>query len=88
MRDSDGPGAEDRICGIVRQMLPPTHAAADLGPHRSLSEAGLKSLDLVTLMLAVEVEFEVEIPQEEMTPENFRSIAAIRELIASLTASA
>jgi len=86
MDDGSRIGAEDRICGIVRQMLP--HTAAELGPHRSLSEAGLKSLDLVTLMLAVEVEFEVEIPQEEMTPENFRSIAAIQALVASLTATA
>ena len=78
------PGPEDRIFGIVRQMLPA--AAARLGADQSLQDVGLKSLDMVTLMLAIEAEFELEIPQQEMTPENFKSVAAIRELVASLSA--
>jgi acyl carrier protein len=79
------PGPEDRIFGIVRQMLPAAAAASRLGPDQSLLDIGLKSLDMVTLMLAVEAEFEVEIPQNKMTPANFQSVAAIHALVASLS---
>jgi acyl carrier protein len=39
-------------------------------------------------MLAIEAEFDLEIPQDEMTPENFRSVATIRQLVASLSPTA
>ena len=39
---------------------------------------------MVNLMLAVEAEFDLEIPQEEMTPENFRSIETIERLVEAL----
>jgi len=33
------------------------------------------------LMLAVELEFDIAIPQSEITPENFHSVAAIHALV-------
>lgn len=81
------PAPEDRIFGIVRQMLPATSATAQLRADQSLQHAGLRSLDMVTLMLAVEAEFDLEIPQKQMTPENFQSVAAIGALVASLSAA-
>ena len=53
-------------------------------PHANLREAGLSSLDLVNLMLAVEDTFELTLPQEMMIPENFASIDAIGALVAEL----
>ena len=88
MSEGDLLGPEDRIFGIVRPMLPAARAPAELRADQSLPDAGLKSLDLVTLMLAIEAEFDLEIPQDEMTPENFRSVAAIRQLVASLSPTA
>ncbi len=41
------------------------------GTQDNLREAGLTSLDMVNLMLAVEAEFDIEIPQSAMTPDNF-----------------
>ena len=46
---------------------------------------GLSSLDTVNLMLAVEGEFDLFLPQVEMTPENFRSVLAIATLVDRLT---
>jgi len=43
---------------------------------------------MVTLMLAVEAEFDLEIPQDQMTPDNFQSVTAIGRLVASLAATA
>jgi acyl carrier protein len=38
-------------------------------------------------MLAVEVEFAITIPQADITPENFASIASVEALVLKLTAS-
>ena len=51
-----------------------------------LKESGLTSLDMVNLMLAVECECEIVIPTSAMTPDNFRTIAAIEMLVESLLA--
>ncbi len=48
---------------------------------QDLREAGLSSLDTVNLMLAVEGEFDLFLPQGEMTPENFRSANAVAALV-------
>ncbi len=56
-------------------------------PGANLRDAGLTSLDMVNLILAVEGEFDIEIPQSAMTPENFDTISAIETLV-SVTAKA
>jgi acyl carrier protein len=63
---------------LIKKGLAPTTSDA------SLRDAGLSSLDMVNLMLAVEDAFDLVLPQEAMTPENFRSVDAIRALVASL----
>ncbi|MFO1247464.1 MAG: phosphopantetheine-binding protein [Alphaproteobacteria bacterium] len=57
------------------------------GSSDNLRDAGLTSLDMVNLMLAIEAEFDIEIPQSAMTPENFDTIAAMESLV-SVTAQA
>jgi acyl carrier protein len=76
--------SEARIFGIVTRLLANRALIARLEADQPLYDAGLSSLDMVNLMLAVEAEFDVEIPQEHIAPENFRSVAAIDRLIASL----
>jgi len=39
-------------------------------------------------MLAIEDEFEIEIPQRRMTPANFRTIAAIETLVSAVAMAA
>jgi acyl carrier protein len=46
-----------------------------------LSDLGVTSLKMVNLMLAVEVEFDIAIPQSDITPENFQSLGAIQSLV-------
>ena len=42
---------------------------------------------MVNLMLSVEAEFNLKIPDADMTPRNFRSISAIDALVRSLLSS-
>lgn len=85
MLDQPTTSPTDRITGLVRQIL--AKRGVDRAPGRDddLGESGLSSLDTVNLMLAVEAEFDVKIPERDMTPANFRSIARIEALIAALT---
>ena len=84
MADGSMTTSNARICAIVRSLLAKREFRGPLDVSLPLTEAGLTSLDMVNLMLAVEAEFDVEIPQRQMTPENFRSILAIERLVGAL----
>jgi acyl carrier protein len=74
----------DRVVGIVREILERRSVNRPILPDDDLREAGLNSLDMVNLMLAVEAELDLKIPDADMTLRNFRSISAIEILVASL----
>lgn len=74
----------DRVVGIVQEILDRRGVTRQILADDDLREAGLNSLDMVNLMLAVEAEFDLKIPDAEMTLRNFRSISAIEALVASL----
>ena len=79
-----------RVLGIVNDILARRSANRPVRPillDDDLREVGLTSLDMVNLMLAVEAEFEVKIPDAEMTVRNFKSICAIEALVGSLIRS-
>jgi acyl carrier protein len=77
-----------RIKAIAAKMLAKRGRAIEPAPQQNLRDAGLTSLDMVNLMLAIEAEFDVEIPQSAMTPENFDTIAAIDALLAVMPKAA
>ncbi len=79
--------SRDRIIAIAVRMLLKRGVNTMPGSSDNLREAGLTSLDMVNLMLAIEGEFDIEIPQSAMTPDNFDTVAAIENLV-SVTAKA
>src|SRR5215510_8260872 len=74
----------DRVVGIVRDILERRSINRDILPDDDLREAGLNSLDMVNLMLAVEAELDLKIPDSDMTLRNFRTIAAIEALVIAM----
>jgi acyl carrier protein len=74
----------DRLMLLVEQLLAGKTVMRAISANDGLTEIGLTSIDMVNLMLAVEAEFDVMIPQSDITPENFRSISTIEALIAKL----
>ena len=85
MLDQLNTSPTDRIAALVRQILTKRGVDRTVGRDDDLSEGGLSSLDTVNLMLAVEAEFDVKIPDRDMTPANFRSVARIEALMETLT---
>ena len=74
----------DRVADIVAQILEARTGERPVLTGDDLRKVGLSSLDMVNLMLAVEAEFDLKIPETEMTPQNFRSLSAIETLVKTL----
>jgi acyl carrier protein len=72
----------NRILVLVRAILEENAIVADVGVDVSLVDIGLTSMDMVSLMLGIEAEFDFTLPQSEITPENFQSIATLERMIA------
>jgi acyl carrier protein len=75
------------VTEVVRRMLiersiDGTVVTADA----DLREIGLTSLDMVDLVLSVECAFDLQIPEAQITPANFRSISTIDALVSTLRA--
>jgi acyl carrier protein len=82
--DFDAPNTKHRVADLVLRIFAKRGIKRAVGDDDDLSENGLSSLELVNLMLAVESEFDLKIPERDMRPANFRSIARIEALVASL----
>jgi acyl carrier protein len=77
----------ERLIGLIRQILGPAAAARPMPIDARLSDLGMSSIKMVKLMLAIEVEFNLAIPQAEITPENFESVASVEAMLEKLDAS-
>jgi acyl carrier protein len=76
--------ARDRVTDLVAQMLAKRSITRTFTAQDDLREIGLTSLDMVNLVLAIESDFAVAIPEAEITPANFRTVAAIEALVGGL----
>jgi acyl carrier protein len=74
----------DRVVEIVRKVMPEQSSHVALTNTADLYDAGLTSMAMVKLMLAVEVEFDISIPDADLHPDNFRSVAAVEALVTRL----
>ena len=87
----NNPGAagapRERIVTLVERILERPAGAAHLELTARLNELGMSSMKMINLMLAIEVEFDVNIPQADITPLNFESIASVEALVVRLLGS-
>jgi acyl carrier protein len=87
MSDANAQSVENRIAGLVRRLLVEHSIDRVVAPEEDLRLAGLSSLDMVSLVLAVEEEFELMVPEGNIMPSNFRSVASISRLVETLRKS-
>lgn len=74
----------DRVLSVVRSILEQNAITADVHPESRLVDIGLGSMDMVALMLKVEAEFDLTLPQPEITPENFQSVKTLEVMMKRL----
>ena len=73
------------IIRLVARLFEKHGIGRPIAADEDLTAAGLSSLDIVNLMLAVEAEFDIRIPEADMTPGNFRSVVRIEALLRRLS---
>jgi len=73
--------ARERLLSLVRQILGAAAGNRPLPIDARLSELGISSIRMVGLMLAIEAEFNLTLPQDQITPENFHSIASMELML-------
>lgn len=81
MLDTTNPTTLRRVTAVVEQILAANGNDAGVSTDDRLVDAGLTSMDMVNLMLAVEAEFDIMIPAGDITPGNFRSIGTIQAMV-------
>jgi len=84
MLDPSSNSPEARVVSVVKRLLVELSISRPVCSDDDLREVGLGSLDMVNLMLSIEAEFDLEIPEIDITPANFRSISAISNLVTTL----
>jgi acyl carrier protein len=84
---SPRPALDAKLGDLAREFAPALPDDPLRARDANLQEAGLSSMATVRLMLAVEAVYDVAIPDTELTPENFRSIATIAALLERLQAA-
>ena len=72
---------QNRILALVKAILEQNSIVSEVHPDTRLVDIGLTSMDMVSLMLRVEAEFDFTIPQSEITPENFQSTKTLGRMI-------
>ncbi len=80
---SSGPEADvrQRIAALVDSILAQNESATQVAPDTRLADAGMTSMDMVNLMLGIESEFDIALPQADITPDNFQTIETIERLV-------
>lgn len=72
---------QTRIAGIIQQV---SHQPVQVGPDESLFDSGLlDSFALPDMVSAIEGEFGIQVPDSDLTPRKFESIASIARYIES-----
>ena len=72
---------QERVISLVSDILSANSIVVDVLPGSRLADIGMTSMDMVNMMLAVEAEFDMMIPQADITPETFQSPQTIERLV-------
>jgi len=78
------PSIGDRLTALVAEILGQSAVSGHLPADVPLRDLGMSSVKMVNLMLRVEAAFDITIPEDQITPENFTSIGVIEALVTRL----
>jgi acyl carrier protein len=76
---------EDRVMTVLRGIRPLKADGAAYDAATGLTDAGFTSVEMVQVMLGIEAAFDLMIPQDMITPENFVDGSAIIRMVTRLT---
>lgn len=79
-------GPAERVRKVLLSVLGGSVDASLVGPGTDLWEAGMDSLLSVSLLVALEDEFDIEFPDDLLTRETFSSVDRITAAVGTLVA--
>ena len=71
----------EELLQVLKRALPKVNWETDLA---LIDDGVIDSVDVVSVISEITDEYDIEIPSEEMEPENFNSVKAIYEMIQRL----
>ena len=74
----------DILAAVVARIATQHGITREIGASDHLVDSGMSSIAMVDLMLAIEAEFDITLPNSALTPANFLSIDALDAMLASL----
>ena len=77
-------GTAGTVMSVLREIRAVQSNGLFYDETTNLADAGFTSVEMVKVMLGVEAAFDLMIPQEMITPENFTSAATITEMVKAL----
>jgi acyl carrier protein len=75
---------ELRVTKVVQRVLAERSITRSLRPDDDLAGVGLTSIDMISLVLSLEAEFNLTIPERDIRPASFRSVSAISAMLTEL----
>jgi acyl carrier protein len=78
---------DQRFDGILREHMPDIAVDDAISPNEEMASLGITSMLLLSLMLALEREYEIRFPMDALIEESFRSPASIWLAVESLRES-
>ena len=85
MLSRTGSEPERKIADLVHRLLRDRSVDRAFDFEDNLRDVGLTSLDMTNLVLSVEAEFAIRIPDRAITPANFTCVATIGRLVTELS---
>lgn len=76
----------ETVMSVLRGIRPLKADGSAYDMSTGLTDAGFTSVEMVQVMLGVEAAFDLMIPQDMITPENFVDAGAIARMVGRLTA--
>lgn len=70
-----------RVIQVLQDIRTEGATPGPIAADSRLADIGFTSVDMVKVMLGIEAEFDLMIPQPEITPENFISAASIAAML-------
>lgn len=73
------------VMTVLQEIRPLQAKGREYDETSNLTDAGFTSVEMVQVMLGIEAAFDLMIPQDFITPENFNSGSAIAAMMTNLT---
>jgi acyl carrier protein len=72
---------DERIVAVIARVLKQPHSSSDFGMDAYLSDLGLDSIKVIELLLEIEGEFDLTLPDEFLVADTFRTAASLKAAV-------